>query len=57
MKHDGPGLLSMSIADRDTLGSQFIVTFKANHHLDRSPVLSFICDDHVNMLLSYIFSI
>jgi peptidyl-prolyl isomerase G (cyclophilin G) len=35
LKHDGPGLLSMSIADRDALGSQFIVTFRANHHLDR----------------------
>lgn len=35
LKHDGPGLLSMSVADRDTVGSQFIVTFSANHHLDR----------------------
>ncbi|KAF2303871.1 hypothetical protein GH714_024009 [Hevea brasiliensis] len=38
LKHDGPGLLSMSIADRDTLGSQFIITFKANHLLDRKYV-------------------
>lgn len=35
LKHDEPGLLSMAIADRDTVGSQFIITFKANHHLDR----------------------
>uniref|UniRef100_A0A2P2LYF6 Peptidyl-prolyl cis-trans isomerase CYP95 n=1 Tax=Rhizophora mucronata TaxID=61149 RepID=A0A2P2LYF6_RHIMU len=35
LKHDEPGLLSMSIADRNTLGSQFVITFKANHHLDR----------------------
>lgn len=25
----------MSVADRDTVGSQFIITFGANHHLDR----------------------
>ena len=35
LKHDRPGLLSVSIADCDTVGSQFIITFKANHHLDR----------------------
>lgn len=35
LKHVEPGLLSMSIADRDALGSQFIITFRANHHLDR----------------------
>ena len=35
LKHDEPGLLSMEIADRDAVGSQFIITFKANHHLDR----------------------
>lgn len=35
LKHDQPGLLSMALADRDARGSLFIITFKANHHLDR----------------------
>ncbi|XP_021893478.1 peptidyl-prolyl cis-trans isomerase CYP95-like [Carica papaya] len=35
LRHDESGLLSMPIADRDTLGSHFNITFKANHHLDR----------------------
>ncbi|CAK9162439.1 unnamed protein product [Ilex paraguariensis] len=39
LKHDGPGLLSMAIADRDTHGSLFNITFKANHHLDRKYVV------------------
>ncbi|XP_041021219.1 LOW QUALITY PROTEIN: peptidyl-prolyl cis-trans isomerase CYP95-like [Juglans microcarpa x Juglans regia] len=39
LKHDGPGLLSMAIADRDTLGSHFIVTFEADRHLDRKHVV------------------
>nr|KYP72436.1 Peptidyl-prolyl cis-trans isomerase cyp5 [Cajanus cajan] len=39
LKHDAPGLLSMAIADRDTLGSHFIITFKADHHLDRKHVV------------------
>ncbi|KAB5553318.1 hypothetical protein DKX38_010629 [Salix brachista] len=39
LKHDEPGLLSMSIADRDALGSQFIITFRSNHHLDRKYVV------------------
>jgi len=29
----------MAIADRDTLGSHFIITLKADHHLDRSVYL------------------
>ncbi|WJX09838.1 peptidylprolyl isomerase [Trifolium repens] len=39
LKHDSPGLLSMAIADRDTLGSHFIITLKADHHLDRKYVV------------------
>jgi len=35
LKHDAPGLLSMPIADRDSLGSHFIITFKSDPHLDR----------------------
>lgn len=35
LKHEGAGLLSMPIADRDSLGSHFIITFAANHNLDR----------------------
>ncbi|KAI5393830.1 peptidyl-prolyl cis-trans isomerase CYP95 isoform X2 [Lathyrus oleraceus] len=38
LKHDSLGLLSMAIADRDTLGSHFIITLKADHHLDRKHV-------------------
>ncbi|XP_061376394.1 peptidyl-prolyl cis-trans isomerase CYP95-like isoform X1 [Gastrolobium bilobum] len=39
LKHDAPGLLSMAITDRDTLGSHFIITLKADHHLDRKHVV------------------
>ncbi|GMI92851.1 hypothetical protein HRI_002954400 [Hibiscus trionum] len=39
LKHDGRGLLSMTTADRDTFGSQFIITFKANQNLDRKYVV------------------
>ncbi|KAL2318096.1 hypothetical protein Fmac_031972 [Flemingia macrophylla] len=39
LKHDAPGFLSMAVADRDTLGSHFIITFKADHHLDRKHVV------------------
>jgi cyclophilin family peptidyl-prolyl cis-trans isomerase len=31
----------MAIADRDTLGSHFIITLKADHHLDRFANLIF----------------
>ncbi|KAL8113571.1 uncharacterized protein LOC141663981 isoform X1 [Apium graveolens] len=37
--HDQPGLLSMNIADRDTRGSLFSITFEANHDLDRKNVV------------------
>ncbi|KAI8569043.1 hypothetical protein RHMOL_Rhmol02G0247300 [Rhododendron molle] len=39
LKHDQRGLLSMALADRDARGSLFIITFKANHHLDRKYVV------------------
>jgi len=35
LKHDEPGLLSMSAADRDVRGSIFSLTLKANHNFDR----------------------
>ncbi|EPS68763.1 hypothetical protein M569_06004, partial [Genlisea aurea] len=39
LKHDGPGLLSMAIADRDERGSIFSITLKADHHLDRKNIV------------------
>lgn len=42
LKHSGPGILSMPVAVRDSLGSHFIITFAANHNLDRYAVL-FVC--------------
>ncbi|PPS02772.1 hypothetical protein GOBAR_AA17890 [Gossypium barbadense] len=39
LKHDGPGLLSMATADCDTVGSQFVITFKANHDLVRKYIV------------------
>ncbi|CAJ1972099.1 unnamed protein product [Sphenostylis stenocarpa] len=39
LKHDTPGLLSMPVAVRDTHGSHFIITFKADPHLDRKHVV------------------
>lgn len=38
LRHDEPGLLSMAVAERDKLGSHFHITFRPNHHLDRSCV-------------------
>lgn len=43
LKHDGPGLLSMAITDRDERGSLFLVTFKADHHLDKFVFLFPFC--------------
>jgi len=42
LKHDAPGLLSMPVADRDTLGSHFIITFKADPRLDRFAYVAFL---------------
>ncbi|GMH12446.1 hypothetical protein Nepgr_014287 [Nepenthes gracilis] len=39
LKHDERGLLSMSVSDRDTCGSIFSLTFKADHSLDRKNVV------------------
>lgn len=37
LRHEEPGLLSMSVADRDKFGSHFHVTFRPNQQLDRFP--------------------
>ncbi|KAJ0519649.1 putative peptidylprolyl isomerase [Helianthus annuus] len=39
LKHDAPGLLTMAMADRDSRGSLFNITFAANRHLDRKYVV------------------
>lgn len=50
LKHDGPGLLSMPLADRDSLGSHFSITLAANHSLDR-----FVCLICVSLLVLFLF--
>lgn len=42
LKHDAPGLLSIPVSDRDSLGSHFIITFKADPHLDRFAYLALL---------------
>ncbi|KAF8393257.1 hypothetical protein HHK36_021498 [Tetracentron sinense] len=39
LKHDGPGLLSMANDGRNAYGSQFFITFEANHRFDRKHVV------------------
>ncbi|KAK6912636.1 Cyclophilin-type peptidyl-prolyl cis-trans isomerase domain [Dillenia turbinata] len=39
LKHDEPGLLSMALADWESRGSQFIITLKSDHRLDRKYVV------------------
>lgn len=54
LKHDATGLLSMAIADRDTLGSHFIITLKADHHLDRFVYLV-NCWQHFTSYMDVLF--
>lgn len=47
----------MGIADRDTLGSHFIITLKADHHLDRFVNMVSYCFFYFSLLSCLVYKL